>query len=165
MKDNWDLISLPCISENKENMYRVFQTMKLQVNNLFKENEKINKNLNELKKTDRMNNLYKNVINKFGEQIDHNRKVYKDLNQKQIDYVKELEIEKEQLLEALYEEKEKSRIDYNKLEELSEEIKKHKNFEKEISLSGYLKRFDKERKDNDLINELKVNSYLTQYLK
>lgn len=79
--------------------------------------------------------------------------------------MKELEIEKEQLLEALYEEKEKSRIDYNKLEELSDQIKKHKVFEKEISLTGYLNKFDKERQENNLKNDLKVNSYLTQYLK
>lgn len=74
IKDNWDLISLPFVSENKENTFRVFQTMKIQVQNLFKENEKISKNLNELKKLERMNHLYKNVINKFGEQIDYNRK-------------------------------------------------------------------------------------------
>ena len=137
----------------------------MQVQNLFKENEKITKNLNELKKTERMNHLYKNVLNKFGEQIDYNRKIYKDLNKKQIDYVKQLETEKEQLLEALHEEKEKSRIDYYKLEDLTEQIKKHKNFEKEISLSGYLNKFEKQRQDNDLKNELKVDSYLTQYLK
>ena len=56
-------------------------------------------------------------------------------------------------------------MDYNKLEDLSEQIKKHKNFEKEISLSGYLNKFEKERQENNLRNDLNVNSYLTQYIK
>ena len=92
-------------------------------------------------------------------------RVYSDLNKKQNDYVKELEEQKEQLLEALHEEKEKSRIDYNKLEELSEQVKKHKIFEKEISLSGYLNKFDKEKQEKNLRNDLVINSYLSQYLK
>ena len=65
---------MPFISETKDNTYRVLQTMKLQIQSMFKENEKINKNLNEVKKTERMNHVYKNVINKFGEQIDYNRR-------------------------------------------------------------------------------------------
>jgi len=48
--------------------------MKIQINNLFKENEKLTKSLNEIKKSERMNYVYKNVISKFGEQIDINRK-------------------------------------------------------------------------------------------
>ena len=74
IKNNWELVSLPFISETKDNTYRVLQTMKLQIQSMFKENEKINKNLNEVKKTERMNHVYKNVINKFGEQIDYNRR-------------------------------------------------------------------------------------------
>jgi len=38
-------------------------------------------------------------------------------------------MQKQQLLEDLHEEKEKSRIDYHKLEELSDKMKKYKNFE------------------------------------
>lgn len=74
LKENWDLVSLPCLGGVRENMHRVFQSMKLQINTLFKENEKLTKGLNEVKKSERMNHVYKNVISKFGQQIDINRK-------------------------------------------------------------------------------------------
>jgi len=48
--------------------------MKIQINTLFKENEKLIKYLDDIKKSERMNHVYKNVISKFGEQIDINRK-------------------------------------------------------------------------------------------
>jgi len=76
LKDNWDLVSIPSLGSERENMHRVFQTMKVQINTFFKENEKLNKSLNEIKKSERMNHVYKNVISKFGEQIDVNRQLY-----------------------------------------------------------------------------------------
>ncbi len=78
--------------------------------------------------------------------------------------MKELEIQKQHLLEALHEEKEKSRIDYNKLEELSEQIKKHKMYEKEISLTGYLQKIENGKEQNQN-NNAGVSSYLSNYLK
>jgi len=87
------------------------------------------------------------------------------LNKKQIEYVKELEFQKQQLLEALHEEKEKSRIDYQKLENLSEQMKNHKNFEKEISMTGYLKKIENGKEANILENNLGITSYLSNFLK
>lgn len=74
LKENWDLVTLPNLGGERENMQRIFQSMKIQINSMFKENEKLNKNLFEIKKSERMNSVYKNVITKFGEQIDINRK-------------------------------------------------------------------------------------------
>jgi hypothetical protein len=74
LKENWELVSLPNLGHSRENVYRIFQTMKIQIQNLFKENEKLSKEVNELKKLERMNIIYKKVINKFGKQIDHNRR-------------------------------------------------------------------------------------------
>ncbi len=74
LKDNWELISFPNIGNENENFNITLQSMKIQINQLFKENEKLNKNITEIKKSERMNFVYKNVISKFGEQIDLNRK-------------------------------------------------------------------------------------------
>jgi len=87
------------------------------------------------------------------------------LNKKQSEYVKELEVQKQQLLEALYEEKEKSRIDYQKLEEISENMKKNKNFEKEIALTGYLKKIENGKERNTIVANLGITSYLSNFLK
>lgn len=88
------------------------------------------------------------------------------MNKKQSEYVKELEQEKQQLLEALHEEKEKSRIDYQKLEELSEKMKKYKSFEKEIALTGYLKKIENGKETNNSVEANKgISSYLSNYLK
>lgn len=74
LKDNWNVVSMPNLGSAKDNVVRVFQTMKIQIQTLFKENEKLNKTLLEFRRSDRMNYVYKNVINKFGVQIDYNRK-------------------------------------------------------------------------------------------
>jgi len=87
------------------------------------------------------------------------------LNKKQSEYVKELELQKQQLLETLHEEKEKSRIDYQKLEELSENMKKYKNFEKEIALTGYLKKIENGKETNSGESNFRITSYLSNFLK
>jgi len=87
------------------------------------------------------------------------------LNKKQSEYVKELEFQKQQLLETLHEEKEKSRIDYQKLEELSENMKKYKNFEKEIALTGYLKKIENGKETNSGESNFRITSYLSNFLK
>ena len=74
LKDNWDVVCLPNLGGERENMLRVIQSMKIQINTQFKENEKFTKCLNEIKKSERMNSVYRSVISKFGEQIDVNRK-------------------------------------------------------------------------------------------
>jgi len=75
-------------------------------------------------------------------------------------------------LEELHEEKEKSRIDYQKLEELSEQMKIYKNFEKEISMTKYLKKIENGKEINSLENcinnnnyNLGITSYLSNFLK
>ena len=87
------------------------------------------------------------------------------MNKKQSEYVKELEFQKQQLLETLHEEKEKSRIDYQKLEELSENMKKYKNFEKEIALTGYLKKIENGKETNSGESNFRITSYLSNFLK
>ena len=87
------------------------------------------------------------------------------MNKKQSEYVKELELQKQQLLETLHEEKEKSRIDYQKLEELSENMKKYKNFEKEIALTGYLKKIENGKETNSGESNFRITSYLSNFLK
>jgi hypothetical protein len=87
------------------------------------------------------------------------------LNKKQSEYVKELEFQKQQLLETLHEEKEKSRIDYQKLEELSENMKKYKNFEKEIALTGYLRKIENGKETNSGEANFRITSYLSNFLK
>ncbi len=81
-------------------------------------------------------------------------------------------MQKQQLLEDLHEEKEKSRIDYHKLEELSDKMKKYKNFEKEISMTGYLKKMENGNNvnliENQAINNydsIGITSYLSAFLK
>lgn len=74
-------------------------------------------------------------------------------------------MQRQQLLEALHEEKEKSRIDYNRLEELSEQIKQYKNYEKEISISGYLKKLEGDKEQNSAYATLGMNSYLSNFLR
>ncbi len=94
------------------------------------------------------------------------KRVYQNLNKKQSEYVKELELQKQQLLEVLHEEKEKSRIDYQKLEELSEKMKKYKSFEKEIALTGYLKKIENGKESNPAeAANLGITSYLSNFLK
>ena len=94
-------------------------------------------------------------------------RINKNNNHKQKEYVKELEEKKQLLEDALYEEREKSRIDYNKVEELTEKVKKIKNFEKEISISGYLKKIENEKEQNLSTNNLNDFgfSYLSNFLK
>lgn len=87
------------------------------------------------------------------------------MNKKQSEYVKELEFQKQQLLETLHEEKEKSRIDYQKLEELSENMKKYKNFEKEIALTGYLRKIENGKETNSGEANFRITSYLSNFLK
>ena len=79
LKDNWELINIPHFGR-KENLFRIFQTLKIQIQSLLKENEKLNKNNFELKKSDRMNFVYKNIISKFEHQIESSRKYFYFLN-------------------------------------------------------------------------------------
>lgn len=92
-------------------------------------------------------------------------RTYRDLNKKQAEYVKELELQKTELLEALHEEKEKSRIDYQKLEELSEQMKQYKHFEKDIAIKGYLKKIENGKDSNNAESNFGVTSYLSNFLK
>lgn len=87
------------------------------------------------------------------------------MNKKQAEYVKELELQKTELLEALHEEKEKSRIDYQKLEELSEQMKQYKHFEKDIAIKGYLKKIENGKDSNNAESNFGVTSYLSNFLK
>ena len=62
------------VTPNKNVSHKQITSLKNIINSLTKQNEKLTEDLADLKKIDRINHVYKNLFEKFAEQLKNNKK-------------------------------------------------------------------------------------------